>query len=92
MGSFKVTFQPEGRTVEARTGEKLLEAARRADVGINNLCGGQGVCGKCRVRIVSGKANLSGKQIGVMGSKEMRDRLAWISTEVKSANMGSMKD
>ncbi len=31
-----------------------MEAAQRADVFVNNLCGGEGVCGECRVRLLTG--------------------------------------
>ncbi|MBW2124816.1 MAG: DUF4445 domain-containing protein [Deltaproteobacteria bacterium] len=36
--------------------QQIREAARQADVFIKNLCGGEGVCGQCRVQITSGKA------------------------------------
>jgi uncharacterized 2Fe-2S/4Fe-4S cluster protein (DUF4445 family) len=35
-------------------GKTLLEAARKAGVGLNAVCGGAGVCGTCRVRVVEG--------------------------------------
>ncbi len=51
----RVTFQPAGLTVEVDPGTSLLDAARRADVPIRNQCGGQGVCGYCRVEIRRGE-------------------------------------
>ena len=71
MASVKVTFQPQDKTVEAQTGDKLLEIASRADVDINSLCGGEGVCGKCRVKVSGGKIKLSGKHIGFLERKEL---------------------
>ena len=51
-----VTFQPSGKTVYVLAGTKLIEAAGGADLALDLPCGGEGVCGKCRV-VVSGKAS-----------------------------------
>ncbi|MEN8614134.1 ASKHA domain-containing protein [Dehalogenimonas sp. THU2] len=52
---YQVAFQPYGITVEANCGENLLELARRAGVGITASCGGDGVCGTCKVKIIKGE-------------------------------------
>jgi len=52
----RVTFHPAGVTVEVQPRTTILEAARQADVPIRNDCGGQGVCGRCRVTIRRGHA------------------------------------
>ncbi|MGD9001451.1 MAG: ASKHA domain-containing protein [Anaerolineae bacterium] len=49
-----IDFQPLGRRVQVAEGTTLLEAARKAGVGLNAVCGGAGVCGTCRVRVVQG--------------------------------------
>ena len=51
----KVTFKPYDITIEVEDGENLLRAALRAGVHINASCGGEGVCGKCRVILEEGK-------------------------------------
>ena len=51
---YTVDFQPLGRRVRAAEGKNLLEAARKAGVGLNAVCGGAGVCGTCKVRVVEG--------------------------------------
>ncbi len=54
----KVTFQFEqgGEVVAfAIEGEKVLDVARKANVAIDAPCSGNGSCGKCRVKLVSGK-------------------------------------
>lgn len=48
-----VTFFPKNVTVQVEDGTDVLEAAFRAGVSINSVCGGEGTCGKCRV-IVEG--------------------------------------
>ena len=50
----RVTFQPSGRSVFVLPGTILFEAAARAGFLIKNPCGGNGTCGKCKVRITQG--------------------------------------
>ena len=51
----KVTFKPYDITVDVEDGENLLRAALQAGVHINASCGGEGVCGKCRVILEEGE-------------------------------------
>lgn len=54
---FTITFVIEGGepvVISANAGEKLLDVARKANVAIDAPCSGNGVCGKCRVRLASG--------------------------------------
>jgi uncharacterized 2Fe-2S/4Fe-4S cluster protein (DUF4445 family) len=51
----KITFKPYEVVVEVEEGENLLRAALRAGVHINASCGGEGVCGKCRVILEEGE-------------------------------------
>ncbi|MBW1712427.1 MAG: DUF4445 domain-containing protein [Deltaproteobacteria bacterium] len=50
-----VTFLPAEISLEVEEGENLLRAAMLAGVHVNASCGGQGVCGKCRVIVESGQ-------------------------------------
>ena len=55
---YKITFQIEGATpviMEANEGDNLLELARRGNVAIDAPCSGNGSCGKCRVKLLSGQ-------------------------------------
>ncbi len=54
MKRHQVIFQPSGRRGEIPEGTTILEAAQSLGVGIESLCGGNGSCGKCRIRIESG--------------------------------------
>jgi uncharacterized 2Fe-2S/4Fe-4S cluster protein (DUF4445 family) len=53
--TYTVTFLPEEKSVQIAPGKTILEAALAAGVPINSICGGDGVCGKCRVIVRSGK-------------------------------------
>ncbi|MCU0558218.1 MAG: ASKHA domain-containing protein [Desulfobacterales bacterium] len=55
MSSFTVTFLPHNNKVSLDADEPLIRAAMAAGVHVNASCGGQGVCGKCRVIIESGE-------------------------------------
>jgi uncharacterized 2Fe-2S/4Fe-4S cluster protein (DUF4445 family) len=39
---------------EAKTGETLLQALAGAGIAVSAPCGGRGICGKCRVRLLEG--------------------------------------
>ena len=54
MEKFKVTFYPENKTVEAERGKTVLSAAISAGVYLNSSCGGDGVCGRCKIIIKKG--------------------------------------
>jgi len=53
-----VVFYPEGKCVEVASGETLLAAAQQAAVSIDSSCGGIGACGKCRVILRLGRAEV----------------------------------
>jgi uncharacterized 2Fe-2S/4Fe-4S cluster protein (DUF4445 family) len=51
----KIRFLPHDKTVTVDEGDHLIRAALEAGVHINASCGGEGVCGKCRVLIEAGQ-------------------------------------
>ena len=55
MRTCKVTFLPHNREIDVPVGDSLIRAALSAGVHINASCGGEGVCGKCRVLIEQGQ-------------------------------------
>jgi uncharacterized 2Fe-2S/4Fe-4S cluster protein (DUF4445 family) len=57
MTAFSIDFQPVGQRGECRKNESLLACARRLGVGINSICGGQGICHSCKVQIVGGSVS-----------------------------------
>lgn len=54
-GKFRVRFKPSGKTIEVKKGADLLASAVSAGVYITSSCGGEGVCGRCKVIIKKGK-------------------------------------
>ncbi len=55
--SHPIDFEPIGRRIECETGATLLDAAQRAGVMLTAVCGGEGSCGRCIVRVMSGKVS-----------------------------------
>ena len=53
-GKAIVVFKPSGKVVEVEVGTLLSDAAIQAGVVLNLPCGGQGRCGRCRVRVEHG--------------------------------------
>ena len=54
MNKFKILFLPHNIEITVTHGKNLIRAAMEAGVHINASCGGEGVCGKCRVIIEQG--------------------------------------
>jgi uncharacterized 2Fe-2S/4Fe-4S cluster protein (DUF4445 family) len=54
MSRHKIQFLPHNKEITVMHGENLIRAAMEAGVHINASCGGEGVCGKCRVIIEDG--------------------------------------
>jgi len=55
MEKFKVTFYPDNKSVEVGKDTTILAAALSAGVYINAACGGDGVCGRCKIILKKGK-------------------------------------
>ena len=54
MTLFQIDFEPVGRRVDADQDQSLLAAAQQAGIAIAAVCGGVGVCGACKVRLMAG--------------------------------------
>jgi len=55
MEKFKVTFYPDNKSIEVEKGKTILSASLSAAVYINSSCGGDGVCGRCKVILKKGQ-------------------------------------
>ena len=52
-----ILFQPGDISYVNRAGETILEAMRAAGITLAAPCGGKGICGKCRVKMLIGEGN-----------------------------------
>jgi uncharacterized 2Fe-2S/4Fe-4S cluster protein (DUF4445 family) len=51
---YRIRFLPHNKEISVAEGQPLIRAAMEAGVHVNASCGGEGVCGKCRVIIEAG--------------------------------------
>ena len=54
---------PSQKTIEVEKGTRLFDAAREAGLPVASSCGGEFVCGKCVMQVVSGNNNLSPQMV-----------------------------
>ncbi|MGD8982892.1 MAG: ASKHA domain-containing protein [Desulfobacteraceae bacterium] len=71
MKRHQVKFLPYEKTVEVEEGTTIAEAAQRGDIFINNLCGGEGVCGECRVQVLKGEARANENTSSFFSQQEL---------------------
>ncbi|GAJ08953.1 unnamed protein product, partial [marine sediment metagenome] len=55
MASHKIVFSPLNKKIEVESGTSLLESAAKAGIVINSVCGGDGICGRCKMIVKKGK-------------------------------------
>ena len=51
---FTIGFEPVGRRGEGSGEQSLLDCARQLNVDLVSICGGSGICGRCKVQVISG--------------------------------------
>jgi len=71
MSTYTIHFLPADRSVHVADGTTIAEAAQQADVFITNLCGGEGVCGKCRVQVTKGRAHAEAHAKGFFSQDQL---------------------
>ena len=78
--TYKIHFLPHDKKVEVEDGENLIRAAMESGVHINASCGGEGVCGKCRVIVEEGEIEGGVSEYLSQEDREKGYRLACRST------------
>lgn len=81
-----IVFQPTGKTQQATAGETLSEVASKAAVTINADCAGQGTCGKCKIKVLSGDTGLQDDTEKKLLSKEELEAGIRLACRVKVQN------
>lgn len=67
-----VTVLPLGTTIEVPSEVRFVEVARQLGLAMNLPCGGEGICGKCRVVVRSGVASPSDADRRHLSETELR--------------------
>lgn len=69
-----IDFEPIGRRGEFPSAQSLLDCARQLGVGLVNLCGGTGSCGRCIVQILDGDVtDLTGGESEFLSPEELAE-------------------
>ncbi len=66
-----VSFRPSGREAYVLPGTRLVEAAAEAGLVLEVPCGGEGICGKCRVIVSLGAAEPTGVERRWLSAEEI---------------------
>jgi uncharacterized 2Fe-2S/4Fe-4S cluster protein (DUF4445 family) len=80
MEKYKVTFIPDNLTVSAEKDKTILAAAISAGIYINSNCGGDGICGRCKVIVNRGQVNSQPNGIITAQEKKNNVYLACLTT------------
>ncbi|MFO8113435.1 MAG: ASKHA domain-containing protein [Desulfosalsimonadaceae bacterium] len=83
MTQYNITFLPHEKQIKVEENTRLIRAAMDSGVHINASCGGEGVCGKCRVIIESGEVDGGVSEMLSAEDREKGYRLACLA-KVKS--------
>lgn len=67
---YNVVFLPSNRTVRVNEGTSLLESAAAAGIVITSICGGDGICGRCKMVIKKG--NVKSEVSSLLSRDEIR--------------------
>lgn len=70
MAEYAVSFYPQNKTIKVKQGSTLLDAALRINLTVNNICGGDGICGRCKMIVKKG--DVSGKVSGKLSREEIK--------------------
>ena len=70
MADYTVAFTPLETTVSVPAGTTLLEAAGKAGITIDSVCGGDGICGRCRMIVTQGE--VGGDATALLTREEIR--------------------
>lgn len=69
-----IRYLPEGAECTFETGKSILKLASEASIVIDGNCAGNGTCGKCKVRVISGNdEKLSKEENLILTENEIRD-------------------
>jgi len=86
----ELTIEPSGRRLTLPTGANLLQAAREAGLSVNAVCGGNGTCGSCKVKLISGDFSpITPKETAMRqnGSLPADERLACLTTALSDGKI-----
>jgi len=61
--TFTIEFQPRGLRIDCSQPINGLDATRQAGINLSAVCGGEGICGKCVIQLLTGAKNFRPSEI-----------------------------
>jgi uncharacterized 2Fe-2S/4Fe-4S cluster protein (DUF4445 family) len=86
----EIIIEPSGRRLNLTAGANLLHAAREAGLSVNAVCGGNGTCGSCKVKLISGEFSDITPKENIMqqkGSLSKDERLACMTSTLSDGKI-----
>ncbi len=80
MRTFNVTFFPDNKTVEVEKDTTILAAALSAGVYLSAACGGDGVCGRCKVVLRKGAVQTQPSGVLTLAERKSQVYLACLTS------------
>ncbi|MDU4859860.1 MAG: ASKHA domain-containing protein [Terrisporobacter othiniensis] len=72
----KVFIEKENKIVEAKENKTLMDVLLDENIFVDNACNGKGVCGKCKIKLISGDlGELSETEKKLLSQKEINDNI-----------------
>ncbi|MBQ6622816.1 MAG: DUF4445 domain-containing protein [Mogibacterium sp.] len=90
----EITIKSTGRKLQFAAGASLMDVLLANDIYIDNACGGKGVCGKCRVRVMEGDPGaVTETERSILTVSELREgvRLACLCFPEEDLTVGLMQ-
>ena len=71
---YQIDFEPTGQREQCPGDKSLLDCAQQLGVSILGICGGQGNCHSCKVRVLSGMVSeLTSIEQDAISPQELED-------------------
>ena len=68
----KITFLPDKKNIKVNKGTTILEALEKAGISIDTPCGGNGICGKCKILVTKGINTITPIEEKFLSEEEIR--------------------
>ena len=81
-GEYTIDVNDGNTKVKAQGGESLFNALAAEEIFIPSMCGGRGVCGYCKVKVLGGGGPLQPAETSLLTEKEIGDGMR-LSCQVK---------
>ncbi len=74
MNSYYIEFEPVGRRGECSAEQSLLDCGQKLGAGLVSICGGRGLCGGCKIQVLSGTVSeATSAELRKLSSQELRE-------------------